>query len=197
MKNSPRRRAATSSPRLQDVLANPHKELSVTTLRGDLADLLTSTGEELDQLAADRAPAVVRLAKLRRPVAVIGVTSAILDVEAAQERDAYEVGHDAARTVCEVLRDAVGPQLARSHSIDSITQLLEYDRPGSNLARAGVDLDRAAAQHIADRVADCLARVVDMLSCVARDETVLPDLRAAALDAVEVLQHAGDHYVEA
>ena len=168
----------------------------MTTIQAELADLLVTTGLELDDIAetaATRAAAVVLLARLRRPIAAISVASSILNIEAAQEHDAYEAAEHAAHTACEVLRDAVAPQLAHRHTVAGITQLL--DRAAA-LADAEPAITPAAVEQFSNQIAAHIAKVLGLLSTIAQDQTVLPDLRDAAHDAFELLQHAALHYAE-
>jgi hypothetical protein len=62
----------------------------VTIVEGVLRDLFATAAHELDGIATAQAPAIMRLARLRRPIAAIGVASAVLDIEAIQHRDAYD-----------------------------------------------------------------------------------------------------------
>ncbi|WUJ67900.1 hypothetical protein OG809_22615 [Kribbella soli] len=139
----------------------------------------------LDWAELARGPAVVRLARLRQALVAAGFGSLAVAAMTLTVDGGPAVPAALSRTCREasdLLDDAIGPQLAARWPIDSVADQLSPDGLGIGSEPVSV----AVMEQAMARIESIIERVVGALEVIAEDESVLPELRDAAADAVVV-----------
>lgn len=145
----------------------------------------------LDWAELARGPAVVRLARLRQALVAAGfgslaVAAMTLTVDGGPAVPAAV--SRSCREATDLLDDAIGPQLAARWRIDGVADQLSPDGLGIGSEPVSV----AVMEQAMARIESIIERVVGALEVIAEDESVLPELRDAAADAVVVFDDLED-----
>ncbi|MFD3406598.1 hypothetical protein ACFWUU_38290 [Kribbella sp. NPDC058693] len=145
----------------------------------------------LDWVELSEGPAVVRLARLRQALVAAGfgslaIAAMTLTVEGGPAVPV--VVSRSCREATDLLDDAIGPQLAARWRIDAVADQLSPEGLGIGSEPVSV----AVMEQALARIESIIDRAVGALELIAEDDSVLPELRDAAADAVVVFDDLED-----
>jgi hypothetical protein len=172
---------AAEAERWNDPMVSDSEEVVVERLMAAFDEADATLG----WLESASGPAVVRLARTRQALVAAGVGSlAVAAISAAVDGDqaAPAAVSRLCREATELLDDAIGPQLAARWRIESIADQLSPEGLGIGSEPVSV----AVMEQAMTRIESIIGRTVAVLDVIAEDESVLPELRDAAADALVV-----------
>jgi hypothetical protein len=163
-----------------------HSSSSVAESR--LTAALDEAEATLDWAESGRRPAVLRMARLRPVLAAAGISSMAVEalgLFAAGVPAVPETLNAICREAAMLLDDAIGPELAARWAIDAVAEQLSPEAVASEIGTERISV--AMTEQAMARVWLLISRSIEVLSEIAEDESVLPDLREAAADALDML----------
>ncbi|MFD7161158.1 hypothetical protein ACFV9C_41695 [Kribbella sp. NPDC059898] len=149
-----------------------------------LAAAFDEADATLDWVEAASGPAIVRLARLRPALTTAGIgclAVAAMTVAAGGDPSEQADVSRVCREATELLDDAVGP-LAGRWRIDGVADRLTP----VGLGIGDDPLDAAVTDQAMVRIGSIILRTVDVLFAIAEEESVMPDLRKTAAEALDV-----------
>lgn len=154
--------------------------------------MLAGASEACRADAARPGPAVLSLARMFEPFALIGSVSRMLDEHCPPARDAYGVGRSAAGNALRALAGACGPGVILRHCPQpSDEHLKRVDAAWRIELLMACDEDLEA---IAAAMVELAAALQDALSAIAGDDTVMPAQRTTARTLLDEATDVWGHY---
>ena len=163
-------------------------QLSRSVAEARLAAVLDEAEATLVWAESGKGPAVMWMARLRSVLAAAGHTSMAVEVMGRFTSGApavSEILNDVCRAAAVELDHAIGPELAARWTIDAVADQLSPAAVASDIETGLVSVSMMEAAMV--RVGALISRTLNLLIEIAEDASVLPDLREAAVDAVDLL----------